>query len=174
MLMITPKDVPTNVNWTLPFNERLYLQWNVGVHACYHGTSSVFLEDILRDGFLRADFDKCGRGEQGVFFNVDYRYPNRRVYSGFEHALGRAQFKVAHLGGYPIVFTGQISLIQTSSLEPWIALSREYVSLTEISDAYVRHRELREDINDLLRFRRQAIASARNYRLPKSSFSYFC
>lgn len=170
--MITHKDIPSKVNWTLPFNERLYLQWNVGIHECYHGTSSVFLEDILRDGFLQADFDKCGRGEYGVFFNVDYQYSNGRVYSGFEHALGRAQFKVRHLGGYPIVFTGQISLIQTSNLEPWIALSRENVSLTVISDAYVKPRELREDINDLLQFRQRVIASARTYRLPSPSRHY--
>jgi len=91
-------EVAKSIDWNLGCLSRPYAVWNVGIQTGYHGTSSEFLNEIILYGGLRADYDKCGRGERGVFFGVDYQNRVNQIISGFQHGLNRARHKIEHHG----------------------------------------------------------------------------
>src|SRR3989338_3209444 len=119
--MIKESQLPKFIDWNVPCQRRHYAAWPVGIQTGYHGTSSKFLESILEYGGLKADWDKCGRGERGVFFGVDYGNEKGKITSGFDHAFNRAQSKVRKEGGKGIIFEVTMNMFQTSRLEQWIA-----------------------------------------------------
>jgi len=137
--MIIQKELPEvakNIDWTVACLSRPYDVWNVGEQIGYHGTSSDFLEKIIEYGGLRADYDKCGRGERGVFFGVDYQNQYDDLISGFQHGLNRARHKVKEVDGKGIIFQVTKEMLQTSRLEPWITLVRDDVPLEMLEQAY--------------------------------------
>lgn len=134
--MIKHTQLPQFVDWQVQCQNRHYTAWSVGRQIGYHGTSSKFLNDILQYGGLKADFDKCGRGERGVFFGVDYENQYGALISGFQHALNRAEHKVKNEGGKGVVFEVNTDMSQTSRLEQWIALVRDDVLIEMLEKAY--------------------------------------
>ena len=135
--MIKNNQLPSFIDWNVQCQHRHYTAWPVGRQTGYHGTSSVVLDDILMYGGLKADYDRCGRGERGVFFGVDYENQFGNIISGFQHALNRARYKVGHEGGKGVIFEVTKDMIQTSRLEQWIALVREDVSIEMLEKAYL-------------------------------------